>query len=219
MAADEVAESARPALEIFQVAVGVIDANEWNPNRQSEIVAKATRESLVKYGFVNPVTLRVHPDDADRFQIINGEHRWTEAVELGYEMIPAVILELTDEDAKKLTIVLNETTGDPDVVLLGQLLAEMQEMDDFRVALPYTDAELEHLLSIGKQDWDNFDPGGGGDPAPPPDMKEIKLSFKPKDYDRFNGFLVILRKEYGIDGTSEVIFEAIKRSAVLANQG
>lgn len=212
-------ETTAAALEIVQVPVDLIDRNPWNPNVQSETVKRATGESLTRYGFVEPVLLRPHPNDPGRFQIVNGEHRHAQAAELGYSTIPAVVRDLSDDDAKKLTIILNETTGDADVVLLGQLLAELQLLDDFKIGLPYTDMELEHLLQVADTDWSRF-----GDPPDPPAHdplleREVVLSFTDDQYDSFRGWIVILEKEYGTGGVSDLVFEAVRRAAISANQG
>lgn len=210
-------------LQIVHVNVDLIDPNPWNPNQQSETVARATRESLERYGFVEPVLLRPHPDIPGRFQIVNGEHRWGQAGGLGYEQIPAVIKDLTDDEAKKLTIVLNETTGDADVVLLGQLLAGIAHLDDFKIALPYTDAELDHLLAIGAaDDWDQYGRGGGSGADPPPVdpvEHEIVLAMTSGQHDLFRGWLRILEKEFGTADVTEIVFEAVRRAALDVNQG
>ncbi len=198
-----------------------IHANPWNPNVQSDVVARATRESLQRFGFVEPVLLRPHPEITGEWEIINGEHRWTEAQALGYTDIPTVIEDLTDDEAKKLTVVLNETTGDADVVLLGQLLSELQNLDDFKLALPYTDAELTHLLSIGAEDWDRFGNADDDPEPPPPDVveHEIVLSFTDSNrHDQFRTWIGIIEREWGTSGVTDAVYEAVRRAALEANQ-
>lgn len=198
------------SLEIVPVRVDLIDPNPWNPNVQTDVIARATRESLEHFGFVEPVLLR--PKDDGRFEIVNGEHRWKEAQGLGIEEIPAVVRDLADDAAKKLTVILNETTGDPDIVLLGRLLAELQEDEDFRIALPYTETELAHLLSLGADDWDAF-ADGDPDPDPLPDdgpeMKDVTLTLTLQEYDQFRGFVMILEKELGTRGTGATVLKVV----------
>lgn len=203
-------------LEIVDLPINQIEANPWNPNKQIPAVAKAERESITRFGFVDPITVRLISTgtDVDRWQIIDGEHRWREARELGYETIAAVVLDVTEDEAKKLTVVLNETRGDADVVLLGQLLQQLAETDDFRVALPYTDGEIAQLLEIGSQDWDGYDDRGDSDPAAPPPSNEIVLTYSGETLAQFDEFIKILREEYGLvsSGISEVVFEALRRA-------
>lgn len=71
------------------------------------------------------------------------------ALDLGLQSISLTVLEdCPDVVAKKLTVVLNEIQGSPDRQLLGALLAELQEEgDDLRLALPFTEVDIEGLLS------------------------------------------------------------------------
>lgn len=208
-------------LVIVQIACDLIDPNPWNPNRMNEVVEQAERESIERFGFVDPVTVRNHPEAEGRYQIIDGEHRWRIASEAGYTEIPAVILDVTDDEAKKLTIVLNETRGEADVVLLGQLLSDLKDLDDFGTALPFSRGELDHLLSIGAEDWDNFGRDDTADPPPPLDVVEVVLYIKTKQHKAFLGWIEILRKEWELPDAevTDLVVEAVKRAAVAANQG
>lgn len=210
--------TAAEQLEVTYVPVDCIDPNPWNPNVQSDVVARATRESLERYGFVDTVLLRPHPSKPGRFEIINGEHRWKESQALGIETLPAVVRPLSDDDAKKLTVVLNETHGDPDQLLLAQLLEELSTSmeDDFRVALPYSDKEIDKLLALA-----NPDETPPRDPDPPPadpTEHELVLTFSPGRYDEVRGWLTMLTREYGISDVTGTVYEALRREALRANQ-
>lgn len=202
-------------IEVVDLRVADLDPNPWNPNVQSEIVSRATRESIEHFGFVAPVAVRRSATEG-RYEIVNGEHRWREATDLGHDTIPAVILDLTDAQAKKLTVVLNETTGDPDVVRLGQLLVQMEELDDFRVGLPYSDEELEHLLLIGRQNWEDHP---DRQPPDPPVTRDVTFTLTPDQHDRFEAAVVALADEYAMTERSAVVFEAMRVAAHKANQG
>lgn len=143
-----------------------VHANPWNPNKMDDPTRSAARESIATFGFIDPITVREHPELDGHYQIIDGEHRWQEARELGYEHLPAVILTVDNAAAKKLTIIFNETRGEADSVLLGTLLADLQRElgdDDLRVGLRYDPRELQHLLALADEDWAGYDPAGEGD--------------------------------------------------------
>ena len=96
------------------VAIGLIVKNPWNPNQMDKKTLKAEKESIQKYGVVAPIIVREIDDD---FQIIDGEHRYIVCKELRHETIPCVIVDgLKEKDAKKLTIILNETKGSNDKI-------------------------------------------------------------------------------------------------------
>lgn len=204
-------------LTITDIPIDKIVPNAWNPNRQSDTVARAHKESIERFGFLEPVLVRPHPDQHGMYEIVNGEHRWNQMRAAGAFEIPAIVRELSDDDVKKLTIVLNETTGDPDQLLLAELLSDLSRLDDFKVALPYTDRELEKLLAFGAPEPPATDP-------PPPDdddpvEHEIKLTYSPGRHGDVKGWLKILRKTYGINDVSDCVYEALRRSALQANQG
>lgn len=215
------ATAAPESLRVVTVPAVRLHANSYNPNRMNEIVERAERESIESFGFIDPITVMVSPDDPDMFMIIDGEHRWRIGQEVGYTEFPVVVLDVTLDQAKKLTVVLNETRGDADVVLLGQLLNDLKQTADsdeaFVAALPYSTAELEHLLSIGAQDWDQFAPGGGtGAGAGTSGDHQLLLDFDTAGaLGQFLGWLEILRDKFGLedDAPTRVVAEAVRQAA------
>lgn len=149
----------------IDVNPALIDPNPWNPNKQTPRVQEATRESIGRFGFIDPVTVRAHPDIEGRWQIIDGEHRWRAAVDLGLKKIAATVLDVSDSEAKKLTIVLNETRGEADTMDLAMLLAEIKVDDpNLLEALPYTQEQLDNL--VGLADLDDWNDLGDGSKEP-----------------------------------------------------
>ena len=146
------------------VEVERLHPNPWNPNRMNDRTLEAERESIRTFGFIDPVTVRPHPEIEGDFQIIDGEHRAKVAPECGFPSVPIAILDLGETAARKLTIILNETRGEADTVLLGSLLREIEkeEGDGLGNALAFSSGELEHLLSIGDDDGWATNLGEGG---------------------------------------------------------
>lgn len=200
--------------------VGDLHPNPWNPNRQRDVVAKAIRESIEEYGFVDPVTVRPHPDLEGQWQIVNGEHRWKDLQELGHDTVSCVVLpELDEAAARKLTMLLNEG-GEPDVVLMGALLTDLKGMqgeDDFLKAMPYTTAELDHLLSLADENWSRFD---GERPAPQRPIVErvLSLPYTVGQFDEIAAWLDIVKRELSLPDDASAVHEAVKRLAFELNQ-
>lgn len=147
--------------------------NDWNPNKQNERAFAAEIESIVDNGFVQPITVRKHPSQ-NKYQIIDGYHRWLALSKIFEDtklqsdklkqivttkQVPCIIIEVTDAQAKKLTIILNETRGRAELGELGMLLDSIQSDfgDDLIRGLPYTDGQLNDLLSLAEFDWDNLE--------------------------------------------------------------
>jgi hypothetical protein len=67
-------------------------------------------DNLSRIGMVDPILVAI---DKDRYRIVDGEHRYRIAVELGYEEVPCVILneEVPLTEQKKQTIRMNQIKG------------------------------------------------------------------------------------------------------------
>lgn len=161
-------------LELTKVKHEHLVPNPWNPNKQSERAYQAEIESIADNGFVQPITVRPHPEDKTKYQIVDGYHRWLaigEFMEGKHEatdklqpvldtgLLPCVVLDIDEAQAKKLTVILNETRGRADLGELGQLLDDIkiEFNDDLIRGLPYTENQLNDLLSLAEFDWDNLD--------------------------------------------------------------
>lgn len=158
-------------LQIEHVQINSVSPNPWNPNKQNDRQYQAEIESIVQNGFIAPILVRKFEDG---YQIVDGEHRWkalrqitedgTQAKHnvpklIADQTIPAIVLDISETAAKKLTVIMNETRGRADLSELGALLQDIQiELgDDLITGLPYTDGQLKELMGIADFDWDQFD--------------------------------------------------------------
>lgn len=134
-------------LEVLHVPVEKVHPNEHNPNRMTDKVMQAARESIERYGMIDPIVVR--SKGRGRYEIIDGEHRHRACVDLGHTTVPLIVVKANDSEAKKLTILLNDIKGRHDPDMLGSLLAELKvelDADEFMLALPYDESELSDLL-------------------------------------------------------------------------
>lgn len=143
--------------------------NPWNPNHMKPRQQAAVEESIKAYGQVMELLVQPHPDMDGEYRIIDGEHRFNVLPDLVY---CNVIHGLPDPEAKKLTIVMNETRGAADKIELAQLLADINnDVDELIAGLPYDESELDELIALADVDWDNFvedlepEPTQGDDPT------------------------------------------------------
>ena len=161
-------------LKIFSLELAKVLPNPWNPNKQNDRQYQAEIQSICDNGFVAPILVRKQENN---YQIIDGEHRWralNEIIERGLVgkwnvpdlvksmTIPAIVLEVSDAQAKKLTIIMNETRGQADLAQLGALLADIAPDfgTDLGLGLPYSAPQLAELMSISEFNWDEFADGG-----------------------------------------------------------
>jgi hypothetical protein len=145
-------------MKLRKVATETVRPNPWNPNVLTDRVRAALRESVELYGHVDPVTVRTHPTEEGAVEIIDGEHRYLLAVEDGDAKLDVIDLGVVEDDkAKKLTVILNQTRGEPNAVDLAVLLADLAERDEqYGLGLPYDDRELADLLAMASADWEEL---------------------------------------------------------------
>jgi ParB/RepB/Spo0J family partition protein len=109
-------------------------------------------DSLLEYGFVDPMTVRPHPTGPARWQIIDGENRWKGAIDIGMEKGPGFNLgPIPDTQAMKLTIVLNELRGQYDPREMSTLLEKLMESEDpieLAKSLPFTEIALKGMIGL-----------------------------------------------------------------------
>src|SRR5215472_3636309 len=89
-----------------EISVDLIDRNPFQTRstfddaQLSELAA-----SITANGVVQPVLVR--PQANGRFQLIAGERRWRASVQAGKKTIPAILRQVSDEQALEITIVEN----------------------------------------------------------------------------------------------------------------
>lgn len=104
------------------------------------------RASIAKYGFVDPLTVR---ELDERFQVIDGEHRLKAAAEEGYTELSCIVVDVDDDTAKQLTIVLNETRGRADDGRMSDLVKDLSQKFDrltLTQVMPFSAERLSAML-------------------------------------------------------------------------
>jgi ParB/RepB/Spo0J family partition protein len=142
------------ALQIVEIPVGHLIPNPWNVNRMPAEIEHKLTEYLRREGLVEPMVVRPHPSEAERYEILGGYHRWKICKEkLGYESMPCVVVDLDDKRAKVLSINLNEMSGEPVPALLAELLHDLNReiaIEDLETLLPYDASAIEDALELLK---------------------------------------------------------------------
>jgi ParB family transcriptional regulator, chromosome partitioning protein len=101
------AESAQP----FEIAVDRIDRSPFQTRtRFDEPALKELAASIAATGVVQPILVRVLPNK--RYQLIAGERRWLASKLAGKESVPAILRNISDEQAMEITIVENLQRAD-----------------------------------------------------------------------------------------------------------
>jgi ParB/RepB/Spo0J family partition protein len=148
-------------LLVEYVPITSVQANKYNPNRQSEHDFNLLKRSMDEDGFTQPVVaIRINPEhrkdakfadyqDGD-VVIVDGEHRWRAAAELGLTEIPVVIVPMSPEQMRIATLRHNRARGSENYELSAAVLRDLQELGAIEWAtesLQISDVELDQLLS------------------------------------------------------------------------
>jgi ParB family chromosome partitioning protein len=95
-----------PARSTHEIAVELIDPNPYQTRRRiNEASLAELADSIRASGVVQPVVLRPGPNG--RFQLVAGERRWLASKRAGKATIPAVLRQVSNEQAMEITIIEN----------------------------------------------------------------------------------------------------------------
>jgi ParB/RepB/Spo0J family partition protein len=154
-------------LQLIEVDTSKVRPNPFNPNRQVSEIFEREKRSILRHGFIDPITVREAADGA--FEIVDGEHRWRAARELtstgaaALGRLPAVNLgKISDDDAKRLVILFNELRGEPDPAKLALVLKDLVAnvtVDDLSLDLPMTPKDIESMVKAVDFDWNTLEGG------------------------------------------------------------
>lgn len=137
------------ALKVLTLPVGDIFPNPWNVNSMAPADFEKLKKSIARYGLPLPVVVRPHPWETGKWQVVDGEHRWLAAKEIGWSDVRCTIVDYDDETAKEAGIVLNGLRGSPDETKLGSLLRELaakRDEQELRDVMPFDRAHFDELM-------------------------------------------------------------------------
>ena len=165
--------------------VGIEDVypNPWNPNIQSVRVEEATTESIGMFGMLDPLTVRPHPDQEGKYQIIDGAHRQASCMKLGYKVIPVNVV---------------ETRGYAEKTALADLLSTIKPEfgEELIQGLPYYQNELDDLLAMSDHDWEDFDSSFDGSDDQSDSLDQFNITHPQEGADSFESALCLFLEKY-----------------------
>tara|TARA_R110000803_G_scaffold16806_2_gene46035 strand:+ start:941 stop:1744 length:804 start_codon:yes stop_codon:yes gene_type:complete len=140
-------------LEIVYAGLGEIMPNDYNPNRQSDSDFDLLLRSITEDGFTQPIVAvrTADPEQAKQYPytIVDGEHRWRAASQLGLTEVPLAVVPMSLEQAKIATLRHNRARGSEDIELATEVLRDLEKLgalDWAQDSLAISDDELNRLL-------------------------------------------------------------------------
>ena len=120
--------------------------NNYNPNVVPDKLFKQLVKDIDRIGIQQPILVR---QEGNIYIIVDGEHRYRAALELGLQDVPCRIYdELSENEAMVMTISMNRLRGDFDSLKLADVLQKLGET--------YTKEDLVNLLGYTEQELDNY---------------------------------------------------------------
>lgn len=161
-------------MNFLNLPVGDLRKNAWNTNKTTPEMEQKIRRSIERNGIFKPILVRQVAGQGG-YEIIGGEHRWEQAIGLGYTEVPCVNLgEIDDLRAKEIGVIDNARYGADDTLSFADLLKELGDVGDLQDFLPYGSADLDAIFSassidLGELELDeNFEKDAGEPEAPAP---------------------------------------------------
>ena len=152
------------------------NTNVMEPERYEQL-----KSDIAAFGFLQNVLLQqtrkaTKTRPADHL-IIDGHHRKRAAAELGYEELPATILDATEAARVTLNIAMNRLRGEPDLARVAEAVRGLADLgttpDDLRLT-GFSDSELDMLLKASAMDDDALDELGA---APEDEEPSTEVQF------------------------------------------
>ena len=125
----------------------------WNPNQMDETMMGRLRESILRYGLVEPLVVRRMGEN--QYEVLSGNQRLKVLEKMGFKTIPCVLVELDNTKAMLLAQALNSLRGEDDLALKGALLKEILSSvseNEVLSVLPETTESLKSLSLINEMD-------------------------------------------------------------------
>lgn len=163
--------------------------------------------------------------------IVAGNHTFKAAKKLGWTHVAALLLDMDDEQEKRYLLADNRVSdlAEYDLEVLQPMLSEMAEagnlagtgftpddVDDMTAAMgkigETTVADGAEHAETEEQTRSRFPAAQNADGAPKTPMKEVMVILPAERFDVFAARVEALKKQWGVEGTRDVLDEAIKRA-------
>jgi len=144
-------------MQIINVPVGQLKESDYNPRQINEKQFNDLKESIKRFGFVDPIVVNNHPERKNI--IIGGHQRWRAAQALGIKEVPVYFVQFSLEKERELNLRLNKNLGEWDWDKLSNmdevLLVEVGFDEDF--VKGGIDSSIKGILENPKMNTEEVD--------------------------------------------------------------
>ena len=116
--------------QVQDLELSKIVPNRYQPRREfSDDSIKELAETLDKDGLLQPIVVREDGDD-EQYEIIAGERRYRAAKSLGWQTIPAIVKNMSDDQAASLALIENLQREDLNPIDEAKAYTNLMELND-----------------------------------------------------------------------------------------
>lgn len=187
--------------------------NPWNTNKVTPENERKIRASLKRNGVFKPIIVREAEEGV--YEIIGGQHRWEQAIELGLDKLPVFNLGcIDDKRAKEISLADNARYGTDDTIELAELLKTL-DTDELKDFLPYDESDINEIFSSNialeelelEEDIETkLETPEDLEPIVKPTKTHVIMRFKVPiaDAERITALIATTQKEYGFTEADEL---------------
>lgn len=133
------------------IPLGDLRPHPLNSNVMPEDLKEKLRAHIHRTGRYPFLVVRLHPDEAGKYQVLDGHHRVEILRDLGHTEARCDVWEVDDREAKLLLATLNRLQGQDSPIRRAQLIHELlgeMSVTDLGGLLPETDKQIEELHAL-----------------------------------------------------------------------
>jgi len=149
-------------VRIEKVKIDKLNPAVYNPRidlKPGDPRYERLKKSILEFGYVEPIVWNERTGN-----VVGGHQRLKILLDLGYELVDVVIVDLDAEKEKALNLALNKMGGDWDTEMLASLLAELSDAGIDMELTGFSDEEILELIGKdgdeGEIVEDDFDAAG-----------------------------------------------------------
>jgi len=145
-------------ISLQEIPLNLLVPHPENSNFMDEETLKKLRRHIERTGRYEPLTVRPHPLEKGRFQVVNGHNRLRVLRALNYEMAHCVVWNLDDNETRIYLATLNRLSGkevpERRAMLLEHLFTSF-DIEEITSLLPDNQKQLDKLKELSHIDLED----------------------------------------------------------------
>lgn len=146
-------------MKIQEIPTGLLLEHPENSNFMNADTAQKLRRHIERTGRYEPLTVRPHPSEEGKFQVINGHNRLRVLRALNYPIAHCIIWDLDGDQTRLYLATLNRLSGSeiPErrAAILDNLL-QVFDVDELAMLLPDDRKQIEELERLSHLELDDL---------------------------------------------------------------